>query len=117
MEEKITFESYLRQVLTPIIQEIVESALTRHLHQIQASSQQQPFPDIMDVKMTAELLHLSVPTIYGLTHKREIPFYKRGQRLLFGRDDLYKWIAGSRRQTVDEIREDALNSLGRGRRR
>ena len=71
----------------------------------------------MDIKIAAEFLHCSVGGIYGLTHKREIPFCKRGKRLLFRREDIEKWVAGSRRQTVDEIRADALNSLTVGRRR
>ncbi len=71
----------------------------------------------MDIKIAGEYIHLSVGSIYGLTHKREIPFFKRGKRLLFCRDDLDKWIAGSRRQTVDEIRADALSSSSGSRRK
>ena len=117
METQPTFESLLREFLTPIITSAVENALAHHLHQPQPPERQQPLPDLMNVKMIAEFLHLSVPTIYGLTHRREIPFYKRGQRLLFRRDELEKWIAGGRRMTVDEIKAEALNSLGRGRRK
>jgi excisionase family DNA binding protein len=117
MDEKISFETLIKELLTPIIEQAVDHALARHLPQHNESQRQQSLPELLDVKMTAEFLHLSVPTIYGLIHKREIPFYKRSGRLLFRRDDLDKWIAGGRRMTVDEIKEAAAQSLVRGRRR
>jgi hypothetical protein len=115
MEEKITFESYLRQFLTPIIQEIGEKAIARQSPA--PAAPQTSFPEFMDLQMTAEFLHLAPSSIYGLVHKSLIPHYKRNKRLLFRKDELEKWLADSRRQTIEEIRADALNSLGRGRRR
>jgi len=57
------------------------------------------------------LLHLSVPTIFVFVHKRSIPYYIRGQRLYFKRDDIETWVNAGRRMTVDEIREAAKESL------
>lgn len=116
MSTEMSFESVLRDLLTPIIRDAVRIALAEYgspAHESRESN-----PDLMDVKMTAALLHLSVPTIYGLVHKRSIPFYKRGQRLYFKREDIEKWVDAGRRMTVDEIREAAAQSLtGRVRRR
>ncbi len=115
MENHNTFESLFREFITPIINEAVDRAITRHMSQ--PVTPQQDMPELIGVKMTAELLHLSVPTIYGLVHTRSIPYYKRRQRLYFKRDEIEKWIAAGRRMTVDEIQQAARESLVRGRRK
>jgi len=114
MDEKHTFESLLREFITPIINSAVEQALARHLDQPQAQPQQQSFPDLMDIKMTAEYLHVARATVYSMTHKRAIPYYKRGGRLYFKKAELEQWVAGGRRMTIEEIKKAALESLIRG---
>ena len=99
---------------TPIINEAVEKTLTRHLSPPKAPPQD--LPELIGVKMTTEMLNLSVPTIYGLVHTRSIPYYKRRQRLYFKRDEIERWIAAGRRMTVDEIQQAAKESLVRKRR-
>lgn len=115
MEDNNTFEHLFREFLTPIINEVVDRAIARHMSK--PVTPLQDMPELIGVKMTAELLHLSVPTIYGLVHTRSIPYYKRRQRLYFKRDEIEKWIACGRRMTVDEIQQAARESLLRGGRR
>ena len=46
------------------------------------SNDSQPEPDsLLTIKQAAEILHLSVPTIYGLVQRSEVPVCKRGKRL------------------------------------
>lgn len=59
----------------------------------------------------AEITHLAKATIYGLTHKKIVPHFRRGRRLFFLRSELIAWIKAGRRQTLDEIRTDAAHSL------
>jgi excisionase family DNA binding protein len=54
------------------------------------------------IKDAAKLLNLSVPSVYTLVHKRQIPFYKRRQKLYFKRSELLRWIEAGRRKTVSE---------------
>ena len=53
------------------------------------------------------------PSIYSKFSRREIPGYRRGQKLYFYRSELLEWIKSGKRSTLDEIKADALNSLAR----
>lgn len=55
----------------------------------------------------AQHLQLSVPTIYGLVHKRKIPFYKTGKKLYFMKSEIDNWITNSRSKTISEIDQTA----------
>ena len=48
--------------------------------------------DILNVKGAAKLLDLSPATIYGKTHRNEIPYFKQGKKLLFSRAALVTWL-------------------------
>jgi excisionase family DNA binding protein len=48
--------------------------------------------DILNAKQAAKLLDLSPATIYGKTHRNEIPFFKQGKKLLFSRSSLLEWL-------------------------
>ncbi|WZL88765.1 helix-turn-helix domain-containing protein [Salinimicrobium sp. 3283s] len=48
--------------------------------------------DILNAKQAAKLLDLSPATIYGKTHRNEIPFFKQGKKLLFSRAALLEWL-------------------------
>lgn len=42
-------------------------------------------------------------TGYKLTHRREVPHFKRGGRVFFKRSELEAWIDAGRRRTVAEV--------------
>ncbi|MCC8361001.1 helix-turn-helix domain-containing protein [Salinimicrobium sediminilitoris] len=48
--------------------------------------------DILNAKQAAKLLDLSTATIYGKTHRNEIPYFKQGKKLLFSRTALLDWL-------------------------
>jgi len=52
---------------------------------------------LLTVDQAASLLHLSVATIYGLIHKREISSLKRGRRVYFKKEDLLQYLEDGRR--------------------
>lgn len=70
-------------------------------------------PDFITIEATAEILSLSVPTVYGLVHKKQIPFYKKRGRLYFKPDEIFSWLADTRRMTTDEIKRATIESLNR----
>ena len=60
----------------------------------------------LTITEVASFLSLSVPTIYALTSKKEIPHLKRGKRLYFLKTDIHQYLEQGRKKT----KEDVLNS-------
>jgi excisionase family DNA binding protein len=44
------------------------------------------------IEQAARFTYKEVPTIYGLVHRRKIPFHKNGKRLYFFKSELVEWI-------------------------
>jgi len=80
------------------------------------SSQSQEGEQLLTIKQAGELLSLSVPTIYGLVSKAEIPVSKRGKRLYFSKQELTDWIKAGRKKTNSEIEETAQKFVNHKRR-
>lgn len=59
--------------------------------------------DLLTVPELAEVLTLSIPTIYAMTSTNRIPFFKRGKKVYFSRIEIDAWVKSGRRKTVDEI--------------
>ena len=59
--------------------------------------------ELLTVRGAAEFLTLSVPTIYALISKSELPVIKRGKRCYFLKVDLMAWLKQGRRKTNTEI--------------
>ena len=53
---------------------------------------QPPESEILTLEEAAKFLSLAKQTLYGMTSKEEIPFYKRRRKLYFKRSDLLKWL-------------------------
>ena len=67
-------------------------------------TQQEPVRQkLLNVKQAAELLGYKVATIYDKTHRRAIPFMKKGRKLWFSEADLLTWAESGRKETVKEI--------------
>jgi len=47
--------------------------------------------DIMNIQEVARKLNLAVPSIYGLVHRRQIPYIKRGKKLIFEKSQVNEW--------------------------
>ena len=73
-----------------------------------------PQPDqerFLTIKETADFIGLTVPTVYGLVHRKDIPCMKRNKRLYFSKQELTAWITTGRKMTVAEIEQTAKVSL------
>lgn len=57
----------------------------------------------LSIQEAAKFLKLSVPTIYGMVSRREIPFSKLGKRLYFSESELSDWIQSGRKSTRSEM--------------
>ncbi len=62
-----------------------------------------------DVNQAASFLNLARQTVYSMTSKRSIPFFKKGKKLYFRQADLEHWLLSGRKMTQDEIREHGLS--------
>ena len=61
--------------------------------------------DYINANELAELMGESIKTIYGRVHKKEIPYYKPGGKLLlFKLDEIKGWIKESKHSSIEELR-------------
>ncbi|WP_320112279.1 helix-turn-helix domain-containing protein [Draconibacterium orientale] len=64
---------------------------------------------LLTVSEAAEFLSLSVPTIYTMVHKGQIPYNKKTKRLYFLKSQLTEWIKQGRE--VSELDNDPVEFL------
>jgi len=62
---------------------------------------------LLTIQQAAELLSLTVPTLYSKVSKGELPVMKRGKRLYFSRTELLDYIKEGRKKTNAEIEAEA----------
>jgi len=74
----------------------------------QRQTPQQPESELFfDTEQAGKFLNLTIPTMYGLVHRKKINYFKQGKQLRFLKKDLTEWILLGRRQTQSEIDADA----------
>ena len=59
--------------------------------------------DLLCITEAAELLNLSVPTIYSMVSKKKLHFMKKAKRLYFSKQELISYIKSGRCQTEKEL--------------
>ncbi len=63
---------------------------------------------LMNIEECSKFLGLSKNSLYIMTSKKEIPFYKVGKRILFDKGEVYQWITTNFRiKTTKEISQEA----------
>lgn len=62
---------------------------------------------LLTIQQAAELLSLTVPTLYSKVSKSELPVMKRGKRLYFSRTELMEYIKEGRKKSNAEIEVEA----------
>lgn len=68
----------------------------------------QPDPDqLLTIQQAGELLCLTVPTMYSLVSRAEVPCMKKHKRLYFSKVDLLNWVKTGRKKTLAEAASDA----------
>ncbi|MBP7679068.1 MAG: helix-turn-helix domain-containing protein [Bacteroidales bacterium] len=98
--------------LEALIQNSVEKAFKNHSP---SSKDQYETDQLLTIQQAAELLNLSVPTLYGYVQRAEIPVYKRSKRLYFLKQVLIDWVKDGRKKTTAEIKQaadDYINKKG-----
>ena len=103
----ITFEK-LPQAVTQLIDKV--DSIERLL--LSQNNTTPPEEDkLLTIREAAEILHLSVPTVYGLVQRAEVPVCKRGKRLYFSKQEITAWVMAGRKKTASEIEVEADNYI------
>lgn len=68
-------------------------------------------PEILNIKQVSEFLHLAVASIYEKTSQKQIPHFKKGNRLYFNRTEIEAWIQEGKVKTANEIESQAITYL------
>lgn len=70
------------------------------------------FKEVLSFKEALVMLDLSASTLYKLTHKRAIPYYKpSGKMIYFKKADLIDWMLQNKQPSVKEVRNQMFNQL------
>lgn len=93
--------------LSDLIQDAVRKVIRETLQKAAPPEPEQ----LLTIQQAADLLNLSVSSIYGLTHRAVIPVCKRGKRLYFSKQELLDWIKNGRKKTAKEIDAEAERHL------
>jgi excisionase family DNA binding protein len=64
--------------------------------------------NVLDISETARLTGYSVKYLRLLIANRDIPHYRRGNRLFFNRDEIEDWMMGTRIPTKEEMNIKAM---------
>jgi excisionase family DNA binding protein len=98
----------ITQISTTELETLIEGSLRKILlsQQVVEST---PTDELLTVQDTAKFLHLSVPTIYGLIHKGELPVMKRSKRCYFSRHELLEYMKQGRKKTIVELGAEIKN--------
>lgn len=104
---------FLTSFSVPELKSLLRQELADFFEQKKAIDQHcQEEDQFLTIKEAAKLLKYSVPSIYRLISKNEIPNLKRGGKILFNKKELLAWAQEGRRKTITEITEDAEKHLG-----
>ncbi|MCK9291653.1 MAG: helix-turn-helix domain-containing protein [Bacteroidales bacterium] len=76
-------------------------------HETKTTEPKEQPEQLLTIQEAADFLNLSVATMYGKVHKRELPFMKRSKRLYFSRTELMEYLKAGRQKPFSEIDQEA----------
>jgi len=57
----------------------------------------------LGIKEVSTLIGKTVPTLYGYCQRNEMPYHKNGNRLIFFKSEIIKWLKQGKQKTLTEI--------------
>lgn len=58
--------------------------------------------EYLNIQQAAELLSLAVATIYTMTCRKKIPYFKKGKKVYFKRTELEEWLNSGKKPVGDD---------------
>ncbi|MDN3666910.1 helix-turn-helix domain-containing protein [Algibacter miyuki] len=71
--------------------------------------------ELLSIDEAAKLIKLAKATLYGLVHKKAIPFSKKGKRLYFQKTELLDWIKSDKKDTKQSMNYKVDEYLSKNR--
>ncbi|GDX50892.1 excisionase [Bacteroidota bacterium] len=106
MKESIT---HLQAFITELVNEAVQVALEQHQETaITELAENNLKSEILNADQAAEFLHIAKQTLYSMTSRRKIPFYKNGKKILFRKGELQEWLNSGKHEQEKNIQREAL---------
>jgi excisionase family DNA binding protein len=102
----------ITQITAPELETLIENSIKRVLSS-QVNSSQAEADELLTVQDAARFLSLSVPTIYGLISKAELPVMKRSKRCYFSKVELMNYLKQGRKKTTQETEKEAVDYVKR----
>ena len=62
--------------------------------------------EIMNIDQAAVYLKMAKQTVYSMISRRLLPYFKRGKRVFFRKNELLTWLEKGRKFTKEEIQSD-----------
>jgi excisionase family DNA binding protein len=94
------------------LSDVIQSAIRKVIGETPKESKPET-DELLTVQDAATFLHLSVPTVYGLISKGDLPVMKRSKRCYFSKIELINYLKEGRKKTNAEIDEAAQNFVSR----
>ncbi len=107
----------ITQITPPELETLIENSVRKILSSQPTNTPQQPTDELLTVQDAAQLLRLSVPTIYSLIHKGEIPCMKRSKRVYFSKVDLIEYLKAGKKKTLATLANEADTFLSNHKKR
>jgi excisionase family DNA binding protein len=85
----------------------IETLLLDLKHTSKEQGEQLETDELLTVQDTAKFLSLSVPTVYTLISKGELPVMKRSKRCYFSKVELINYLKQGRKRTLAETDSEA----------
>jgi excisionase family DNA binding protein len=61
------------------------------------------FPPVLNVKLATQFLNVSTKTVYEYVDRGTLPHRRLGNRILFSRDALTKWVEEGQSSKVERL--------------
>lgn len=109
-DKDITFEN-LPKIMSWVIDKL--NKLDSKLDSLNSIPQVPSADQWMNLKELCEYLpsHPAEQTVYGWTSCHQIPFHKRGKRIMFLKSEIDAWLHAGKRKSQKELAEEAAQFI------
>lgn len=99
--------SHLEAFITNLVTEAVQTALQEQQNHLKTlNTEREQKEEVLNADQAAAFLHIAKQTLYTMTSKRKIPFYKHGKKILFRRGDLEDWLNRGKHNEVTHFSKE-----------